>query len=87
MALARSRITAQGQVSVPSVVRRRLGLGPGSLLEWDEEGEAVVVRRAGGSTSLAIHDALFPKGPPRPRSLDELKAGIRRQLRDRHARR
>ena len=86
MALARSRITTQGQVSVPSAVRRKLGLAPGSLLEWNEQGDLVVVRRAGGSTSLEIHRALFPQGPPRRRSLDELKAGIRRRMRARHAR-
>ena len=38
MALAQSKVTAQGQISVPLEVRRRLGIGPGSILEWDEEG-------------------------------------------------
>src|SRR5690349_5426920 len=37
MALAYSKITAQGQISVPAEVRRKLGLGPGSVLEWEEE--------------------------------------------------
>ncbi|HIE94217.1 MAG TPA: AbrB/MazE/SpoVT family DNA-binding domain-containing protein, partial [Acidobacteria bacterium] len=47
MALAHSRVTAQGQISVPAKVRRRLGVGPGSVLEWDEDGEQIVVRRSG----------------------------------------
>ena len=52
MAIARSRITAQGQVSVPAEVRRKLGAGPGTVLEWDEEDGAIVVRRKGRFSSL-----------------------------------
>jgi antitoxin PrlF len=87
MALARSRLTAQGQISVPAEIRRRLGVGPGSVLEWNEEGEKIVVRRAGKYTSEEIHKVLFPNGPPPRRSLAELKEGIREYIRRRHARR
>lgn len=86
MGFARSRITAQGQISVPAEVRRKLGVGPGSLLEWDLDGDKVTVRRAGKYTSEEIHKALFPDGPPRRRSLAELKEGIRQYIRGRHAR-
>jgi len=87
MAIAQSKVTAQGQISVPAAVRRKLGVGPGSMLEWDEEGEHVVVRRAGRFTSADVHRALFAKTPPRRRRLDELKEGVRRYVRERHARR
>ncbi len=87
MKLAQSRITAQGQVSVPAEVRRRLGVAPGSILEWNEEGETIVVRRAQRFTSDEIHQALFPEGLPKPRTLAELKAGIGEHMRQRHARR
>lgn len=87
MALARSKVTAQGQISVPAEVRRKLGIGPGSVLEWDEEGEKIVVRRSGRYTSEEIHRALFPKQAPKPRRPDEMKEGIRRYVRERHARR
>ena len=86
MALAHSKVTAQGQIPVPAEIRRRLGVGPGSILEWDEKGEDVVVRRAGRFSSMDIHRALFPKRPPKPRTLDELKKGIARYARERHAR-
>ncbi|HEY5957433.1 MAG TPA: AbrB/MazE/SpoVT family DNA-binding domain-containing protein [Polyangiaceae bacterium] len=36
MALASSKLTAQGRVSVPAEIRRKLGLAPGSVLEWEE---------------------------------------------------
>ena len=87
MAFAHSRVTAQGQISVPVEVRRRLGVGPGSVLEWDEEDEKIVVRRATQYESTDIHHVLFPKGPPRRRTLAEMKQAIRRRVRERHARR
>ncbi len=87
MALAHSKVTAQGQISVPAGVRRKLGIGPGSILEWDEDGEQIVVRRSARFTSQDIHRALFPKQAPEPRTLDDMKEGIRRRVRERHARR
>ena len=84
MPLAHSRVTAQGQISVPAEVRRRLGVGPGSVLEWDQQGSAIVVRRAGRYTSQDLHEALF-KRPPRKRSLAELKKGIAGYMTQRHA--
>lgn len=85
MPLAHSRLTAQSQISVPSEVRRRLGIGPGSTIDWHLEDDAVVVRRAATSTSLDLHAALFAK-PPRRRSLKDLKEGIEREMKRRHAR-
>jgi len=85
MRVAQSRLTGQGQISVPAEVRRRLGLGPGSVLEWEVEDGQVVVRRAGRHSFEEIHRALFPR-KPKARSLAELKEGIRHHLRKRHAR-
>jgi AbrB family looped-hinge helix DNA binding protein len=87
MSLAQSRITAQGQISVPQEVRKKLGLGPGSVLEWSEENGQVVVRRAGRNSSAEIHQAVFFDGPPRVKGIDDMKEGIRRLIRKRHARR
>ena len=86
MAIAHSRLTAQGQISVPAAVRRKLGVGPGSTLEWHEEGEKVVIRRAGRFTSADLHAAVF-KSAPRRRSLADLKAGLKAHAKRRHARR
>jgi AbrB family looped-hinge helix DNA binding protein len=84
VALAHSKVTAQGQVSVPAKVRQRLGVGPGSVLEWDEDGDRVVVRKAGRYSSEDIHRALFARTPHR-RSVEALKTGIRRYIKKRHA--
>ncbi len=85
MTIATSKVTAQGQISVPAEVRRRLGIGPGSVLEWDQEGEKILIRRAGLYSSEDLHQALFD-APPRTRSLEELKEGIRSSMKKRHAR-
>jgi antitoxin PrlF len=85
MPLAHSKVTAQGQISVPAEVRRKLGIGPGSVLEWDEQGDVIVVRRAAQFTSEDLHNAIFPS-KPRPRSLAELKRGIAHRMKRRHAR-
>ena len=85
MAIAHSKLTAQGQISVPAEVRKKLGVGPGSVLEWDESGEQIVVRRAGRYSSEEIHRAVFPHGTRQPRKLGELKEGIRQAVRKRHA--
>ena len=85
MTIAHSKLTAQGQISVPVEVRRRLGIGPGSVLEWDEEDGQIVVRRVGRYTSEDVHKALFPK-PPKPRTLKEMKEGVRHYMKERYAR-
>ena len=73
MAIGKSKLTSQGQVSVPARIRQKLGLGPGSVIEWDASGDTVVVNRA-----------VFP-APPAPRTVRDLKEGIRRHIRKRHA--
>lgn len=86
MTIAHSKLTAQGQISVPVEVRRKLGIGPGSVLEWDEDDGQIIVRRVGRYTSEDIHRALFTKSP-QPRTLDELKVGVRQYVKERDARR
>ncbi len=87
MALAQSKVTAQGQISVPAEVRRKLGIGPGSVLEWDEEGDAVVIRKAGRYSSEDIHRAIFPKRSPNPKKLEDFDKGVLRYMKAKHARR
>jgi antitoxin PrlF len=85
MPIARSKITAQGQISVPVDVRRKLGVGPGSVLEWEEEGGKIVVRHAGKFTSEDIHNAIFKGRKPKKHTVEEMKEGISQYIRDRHA--
>jgi antitoxin PrlF len=87
MSIAHSKLTSQGQISVPAEVRRKLGLIPGSVIEWDEADGTVVVRRLGEFSSEDIHTALFGTRAPQPRSLPELRESVRDHLKSKHARR
>lgn len=86
MVIAQSKLTAQGQISVPAEVRRKLGIGPGAVLEWNDDGEQVVVRRVGRYTSEDVHRSVFST-PPKPRTLAELKEGVPGYIKRRRARR
>ena len=85
MAIAQSKVTAQGQISVPAEVRKKLGVGPGSILEWDEHSDGVLVCRAGRYSSEDVQAALFPERVPK-RGRPGVKDGISRYIRDKHAR-
>jgi len=67
----RSKITAQGRLSVPAE---------------REDGGRVIVRRATRYSSEDIHRAVFAH-PPKPRSFAELKEGIADFMRKKHGRR
>lgn len=71
---------------MPAEIRRKLGIGPGSILEWEQHGENIVVRKAGRYTFDDIHHAIFQARPKR-RTLKQLKQGIADHVRERHARR
>jgi antitoxin PrlF len=86
MPIAQSKLTAQGQISVPAEVRKKLGVGPGSVLEWEERDGDVIVRRAGRYTWNDVRSALFPKAAPPARTLDELKEGRLKYIQRKHAR-
>jgi len=85
MAIAQSKVTAQGQISVPAEVRKKLGIGPGSVLEWHEENGGVVIRRAARFSSSDIHQLLFPDGAPKDGTVGDVKGAIRKYIRKRHA--
>lgn len=73
-----------GRIYYPSNVKQagnRTNAGRG------EDAGKAVARRAAQSTLEDIHRILFPEGPPEPRTLEELKEGIRQQMREKYARR
>jgi hypothetical protein len=47
----------------------------------------VVVRKAGRYTSEDIHRAIFPRGIPRAKKVEEFDEGVRRYMKKKHARR
>ena len=83
-----TKLTSQGQVSVPAAVRHLLGLTPGATVEWTQVGDTIIVKRAVRSSTRDVHEALFPEADSAAsaKTLAELKQGIRRHMQRRHAR-
>ena len=89
-----SKLTSQGQVSVPAAIRQALALTPGATLVWTLEDGRVTVQRAAHHSSADVHQALFDapalvNGQPaktKPKTLAQLKQGIREHVKSRHAR-
>ena len=88
MQKVQTKLTSQGQVSVPAAVRSFLHLMPGSVLVWSQDGDRIVVERAKRHSTAEVHQALFADQPPAgvpAKSLVELKKGIRQRMQRRHA--
>jgi len=64
MSTKQSKLTSQGQVSVPAAVRQFLSLSPGATMLWVQEGERMWVQRAVTHTTADVHQALFGKSAP-----------------------
>ena len=87
MQKVQTKLTSQGQVSVPAAVRSFLHLMPGSVLVWSQEGGRIVVERATRHSTSEVHRALFEGASPTSpaKTLTELKQGIRQHTQRRHA--
>jgi antitoxin PrlF len=82
----RSKITAQGQISVPAQVRRDLGAGPGETLEWEKRDGEYVVRKAGGMTFAEMRQKLWGNRKFKRVSLKEMDEAIARGIIERYER-
>jgi len=83
-----TKLTTQGQVSVPAAVRQLLHLRPGSVLVWTEEEGRITVERAVRHSTAEVHQALFADTTPvsiPAKTLVELKQGIGQHMQRRHA--
>jgi hypothetical protein len=69
-------------VRVKPKCRESIGVGPSSVLEWDDGG--VFVRRVGRFSSEDVQNVLFAKEGKRPAA--DVKDAIRKHVGKRHAR-
>ena len=85
MAIARSRITSQGRISLPAEIRRKLGVSPGSSLQWYEDGGRICVRGAGKYSFDDIHRALFGNKKPKAITVEQMDEAIETYIRENHS--
>jgi bifunctional DNA-binding transcriptional regulator/antitoxin component of YhaV-PrlF toxin-antitoxin module len=84
MSLAQSRITAQGQVSIPVSVMRQFGLAPGEVINWETLGGRLTIEKAGQYSLADVQSALqLPEGLHK--SDAEVREGIKARTRAKHA--
>ncbi len=70
----RSTVSSKGQITVPIEVRKRLGLVPGTPVEFELKEEGVLLRKgASGSHPVDIVWATLPLGRPVDEILDEMR--------------
>lgn len=81
-----TKLTSQGQVSVPAAIRNFLNLAPGSVMVWKEEAGRISVERAVRHSSVEVHEALFGDAQGIPvKSAADIKQGIRQRMKRRYA--
>jgi bifunctional DNA-binding transcriptional regulator/antitoxin component of YhaV-PrlF toxin-antitoxin module len=84
MSLAQSRITAQGQVTIPVGIMRQFGLAPGELITWDNLEGHLVIGRSGPFSLADVREALeLPPGIHR--TDEEIRAGLAARMKAKHA--
>jgi AbrB family looped-hinge helix DNA binding protein len=77
MKIAESRLTSQGQISVPSQVRRKLGVAPGAAVSWEElETGEILVRRADKPSFSEVRARFAHLRPARKVSAEEMDAAV-----------
>ena len=80
-------VSTKGQVILPKAIRQRRHWDTGTELEVEDTEDGVLLRPALLFAPTAPKDvyASLPR-PPKPKSLDEMKAGITAEAKRRHAR-
>ena len=84
MLVAKSKVTRQGQISVPAEVRRDLGIQAGSELVWERQENGDYIVRLKRVTLADLHELL---GPPKVRLTDVELSAARAEYADRRAKR
>ena len=81
-----SNVDSRGRICIPAPVRRKLGIGPGSVLKWEERDGLYLVRKAGKHSSKDIHTALFVKAGATGKHPIDTRQAVADAVRKRQAR-
>jgi len=76
--MPKSTMTSKGQVTIPKIVRERLGLKAGVVLEFAENGAGETVLRKSDNGD-GIIGLLRHYAPPRPVTVEEMRNAVRQR--------
>jgi AbrB family looped-hinge helix DNA binding protein len=80
----RARVSSKGQLVLPTEIRRRRGIEPGSEVEIEEVPEGVLLRFVRGPVAASLDDLLGCTGYTGPRkTLQDMEEAIREGARSR----
>lgn len=83
--MAESTLTSKGQVTIPKLIRTRMGLEKGDRLEFElTEGGELRVRRTEARDFRRLSGILQRYSPNEPVSRDEMKQAVRRRAAAKH---
>lgn len=74
--LSRATLTKKGQITVPSAVRRRMGIGPGDQIGFRADGRLLPLPRV----PLSALAGVMPPRSGHSRTLDELREEVADEL-------
>lgn len=73
----RSRVSEKGQVTIPKALRDRLGIEPGTTLDFEARDGLLVASKADeGDPVAAVYGILGGKGPTTDEFLDEIRGRV-----------
>ena len=79
--IMRSKVSEDGTTSIPPELSKKLGLGPGSEIDWYEEDGKVIVRRTANYTFEDIYRIVFGGRKLKPHTVAQMDEGIRQYIR------
>ena len=84
MSLGQSRITSQGQISIPVSIMRQFGLAPGSVVTWNTLEGHLIIEKTGQYSLEEIKAVLkLPKGIHK--SDEAIREGLQARVKAKHA--
>lgn len=78
--MATSTLTSKGQITLPRVVRERLGVKQGDRVEFSVDGDRVSLRPAHTNMQSPVVGLLRHLRPSKPVSIDQMRAAVRRRV-------
>jgi AbrB family looped-hinge helix DNA binding protein len=75
-ATVKATVGERGQVTIPKALREKLGIRPGSRLDFTERGGALLARKVPEGDAVARVSGILGRGPGTDRFLDEIRGEV-----------